>query len=72
MRALHDRGVAHMLVTHVRSLGTLVDPAVARVSMEARTQFTEHAKIGFVCTFVSAVEHVVKIRTGSEGRDAWR
>ena len=49
VRALHDAGVAHMAVTHVESLGSLVDPAIVRVSMEAGTRYMEHAKIEFVC-----------------------
>ncbi len=48
VRALHDAGVANMAMTHVRSLGGLVDPARVRVSMEAGRAYTEHAMFEFV------------------------
>lgn len=71
VRALHDAGVAHMAVTHVRSLGTLVDPEHVHVSMEAGTQYTEHAKIEFVCAEPEADELVARVRqqarTGAAG-----
>ncbi len=49
VRALHDAGVAIMAMSHVQSLGSLVDPAHVRVSMEAGTACTDHAKIELVC-----------------------
>ncbi len=38
-----------MAMTYVRSVGSLVDPADVRVSLEAGTAYTEHVKIEFVC-----------------------
>lgn len=71
VRALHDGGIGHLVVTHVHSLGKQVDPATVRISMEAGTRYTEHAKIEFVCT-APEVDHFVilireQARTGERG-----
>jgi nitrogen regulatory protein PII len=77
MRALHDAGVAHIVVNHVQSYGSGVDPKHLRLSMEAGTQYTENAKMhtgapGDGIIFVSPVERAFKIRTRTEGREALR
>jgi nitrogen regulatory protein PII len=47
--ALHEAGVSHMTLTHVRSLGSGVDPGRKRISLEAGEWYTEKAKLDFVC-----------------------
>lgn len=49
VRALRDAGVARMTITHVWSLGSGVDPEDFRVSFETGTQYTDKAKLEFVC-----------------------
>lgn len=71
VRALQDAGVPHMTVTHVRSLGTGVDPHHKRVSLETGGWYTEKAKIEFVCA-EGEVEALVRsllenARTGERG-----
>jgi nitrogen regulatory protein P-II 1 len=50
VHALRRAGVPRMTVTHVRSLGTGVDPKHAGISWEAGTLYTEKAKLEFVCS----------------------
>ncbi len=50
VHALRDAGITHMTITHVRSLGSGVDPQAARLSMETGTWYTEKAKLEFVCS----------------------
>lgn len=49
MRALRTAGVSHVVVNHVESHGSGVDPGHWRISMEAGSQYTKNAKIEFVC-----------------------
>lgn len=71
MRALRIAGVAHVVVNHVESYGSDVDPGHWRISMEAASQYTENAKIEFVCPEDKADELVRVIeqqaRTGAPG-----
>ena len=48
--ALRAAGVTHMTVTHVQSLGSGVDPDDFSISFETGTQYTEKAKLEFVCS----------------------
>ena len=69
--ALHDAGVSHLTVTHVRSFGSGVDPDERRMSLEVGEWYTEKAKIEFVCA-APDVETLVGIvvgagRTGDPG-----
>lgn len=71
VRALRDAGVPHMTVTHVRSLGSGVDPEHMRVSLETGGWYTETAKIEFVCA-EREVDRLVRsvqdnARTGKRG-----
>lgn len=71
MRALRDAGVSHVVVNHVESYGTGVDPGHWRISMEAGSQYTESAKIEFVCA-ADKVDELVGVieqhaRTGAPG-----
>ena len=71
MRALRDAGVAHVVVNHVQSFGSGVDPQHWRLSMEAGGQYSEHAKLEFVCA-EDEVDEFVRIiqqqgRTGTRG-----
>lgn len=71
VRALHDAGVPHMTVLHVRSFGSGVDPDDRQLSLEAGEWYTEKAKLEFVCSeaevdvLVPIIE--VKARTGKPG-----
>lgn len=49
MRALRAAGVSHIVVNHVESYGSGLDPSSWRISMEAGSRYTENAKIEFVC-----------------------
>ena len=60
MRALHDAGVAHVVVNEVRSFGSGVDPRHWRLSMDAGAQYTDNAKLEFVCP-EGDVDRLVKI-----------
>ncbi|MGH7458154.1 MAG: P-II family nitrogen regulator [Longimicrobiaceae bacterium] len=50
VHALRDAGVTHMTITHVKSLGSGVDPDHVRISFETGTKYTETAKLEFVCS----------------------
>lgn len=71
MRALRGAGVEHVVVNHVQSYGSGVDPRHWRLSMEAGTQYTENAKMEFVCAEDEVDELVGVIqqhaRTGAPG-----
>lgn len=71
LRALRDAGVAHVVVNHVQSFGSGIDPQHWRISMEAGTQYSEHAKMEFVCAEGEVDEFVRVIRqhahTGAPG-----
>ncbi len=47
--ALKDAGVPRLTVSHVRSIGSGVDPKRHELSLELGTQYTEKALIQFVC-----------------------
>lgn len=49
VRALHEAGVPHVTVSHVRSLGSGVDPERRKMSLEAGEWYQENAKLEFVC-----------------------
>lgn len=71
VRALQDAGVPHLTVTHVRSLGSGVDPDNQRMSLETGGAYTEKAKLEFVVA-EPETERVVAIilraaRTGEAG-----
>lgn len=71
LRALHDAGVPHMTVLHVRSFGSGVDPDDRQMSLEAGEWYTEKAKIEFVCA-EAEVDVLIPIieasaRTGQPG-----
>lgn len=71
MRAVHDAGVTHVVVSDVRSFGCGVDPRKWRLSMDAGAQYTDNAKLEFVCA-EGDVERLVWIiqrhaRTGQPG-----
>ena len=69
--ALRQAGIRHMTVTHVKSLGTGVDPKHLRVSFETGTEYTETTKLEFVCaaddvdTLLPLIE--LHARTGEPG-----
>lgn len=71
VRALHEAGVPHMTVIHVRSFGSGVDPDDRQISLEAGEWYTEKAKLEFVCSegdvdmLMSIIE--VNARTGQPG-----
>lgn len=69
--ALHDAGVAHLSIIHVRSFGSGVDPDDRGMSLEAGAWYTEKAKLEFVCAEPDAPELVEVIRraahTGQPG-----
>lgn len=71
VRALRDNWVARMKITHVRSLGSGVDPRRQSVSFEAGTTYTETAKLEFVCSEPELEQLVPLIRahalTGEKG-----
>lgn len=48
VRALEEAGVAHLLICHVHSLGTGVDPEDFRVSFEEGSTYTEKCKVEVV------------------------
>lgn len=50
VHALRGAGVTHMTITHVRSLGSGVDPDHVRISFETGTTYTEKTKLEFVCS----------------------
>lgn len=71
VHALRAAGIVHMTVTHVRSLGSGVDPDDFRISFETGGQYTEKAKLEFVCS-APEVDTVLPIieanaRTGDQG-----
>lgn len=63
VRALRDVGVPHMTVTHVRSLGSSVDPEQMRILLETGGWYTETAKIEFVCAERDVDRLVARCRT---------
>lgn len=69
--ALHEAGVSHLTVTHVRAFGSGVDPDERRMSLEAGEWYTEKAKLELVCTAPDApalVDVIVKAgHTGEPG-----
>ena len=71
IRALRRAGVPHMTVTHVRALGSGLDPKHFGVSWEAGTLTTDTAKLEFVCAEadVDALVMVLRARawTGEAG-----
>ncbi len=71
MHTLHDAGVNHVVVSHVQSFGSGVDPKHWRLSMDAGGQYTDHAKLEFVCaeTDVDRLAALVraKAHTGEPG-----
>ena len=71
VEALRAAGITHMVLTHVRSLGSGVDPEQFGISFEAGTQYTEKAKLEFVCS-APEVDLLIPLieanaRTGREG-----
>ena len=71
VRALQDAGVPHITITHVRSLGSGVDPDHQRMSLETGGAYTEKAKLEFVVA-EAEVERLIAIilrtaRTGEAG-----
>lgn len=60
--ALHDAGVSHVSITHVRSFGSGVDPDERRMSLEAGEWYSEKAKLEFVCASPAASKLVDVIR----------
>lgn len=71
LRALHSAGVAHVVANEVRSFGSGVDPQHSRLSMEAGEQYSDHAKLEFVCP-ENDVDRLIdeicrKARTGAAG-----
>lgn len=71
VRALQDADVPHLTVTHVRSLGSGVDPEHMRISLETGGWYTEKVKLEFVCAepdvdgLIAAMVHAA--RTGEPG-----
>lgn len=63
MRALHDAGVSHVVVSDVRSFGSGIDPRRWRLSMDAGSQYSEHVKLEFVCADEMVDRHMAVIRT---------
>ncbi len=49
MRSLHDGGVAHVVVSEVKSFGSGMDPKHSRLSMEAGGPYSTRSKLEFVC-----------------------
>lgn len=70
VRALRDSGIEHMTVSHVRSLGSGVDPRHERVSFEAGTTYTEKAKLEFVCSEPEVERLVPVIRAQAHTGDS--
>lgn len=71
VRALQDSGVPHLAVTHVRALGSGVDPDHERISLETGGAYTEKVKLEFVCAKPD-VERLITVlveaaRTGERG-----
>ena len=71
VRALHDAGVPHVTLTHIRSLGSGLDPENQRMSLEAGEWYTESAKLEFVCS-EPEVDRLLQVirrgaRTGERG-----
>ena len=71
VHALRAAGIAHMTITHVLSLGTGVAPDDFGISFETGTQYTDHAKLEFVCS-AREVDTLLPIiqrnaRTGHQG-----
>lgn len=71
VRALQDAGVPHLVVTHVRALGSGVDPDHERISLETGGWYTEKVKLEFVCAQPDLerliAELVAAARTGERG-----
>lgn len=71
VRALQDSGVPHLTVTHVRSLGSGIDPDDRRISFETGGWYSDSVKLEFVCAepevdgLVAAL--VENARTGEPG-----
>lgn len=71
VHALREAGVRHMTISHVRSLGSGVDPKDFGISFETGTTYTEKAKLEFVCpepevnTLIPILESAA--RTGEPG-----
>lgn len=49
VKALEEAGAARILICHVHSLGTGVDPEDYRVSFEEGTTYTEKSKVEVIC-----------------------
>lgn len=69
--ALHDAGVSHLTITHVRAFGSGVDPDERRMSLEAGEWYTEKAKLELICP-EQRVEGLIDVivraaRTGNPG-----
>ncbi|NIM50969.1 MAG: P-II family nitrogen regulator [Gemmatimonadales bacterium] len=56
--ALKEAGVPRLTVTHVRSVGSGVDPKNTKFSLELGTGYTEKALVQFVCD-ARRVEYLV-------------
>lgn len=71
VHALREAGVTHMTITHVHTVGSLVDPEKVRISFESGTTYTEHAKLELVCPEpeVNRLIEVIETaaRTGDQG-----
>lgn len=63
LRALRDAGVSHVVVNDVHSFGSGVDPRHWRLSMDAGAQYSEHAKLEFVCADEDVDQRVATLRT---------
>lgn len=71
VHALRDAGITHMTLSHVRSLGSGVDPTDAKISTESGSWFTESVKLEAHCP-APDVERIVRVlnesaRTGHPG-----
>lgn len=46
---LKESGVPRLTVQHVRAIGSGVDPASARISLEEGTEYADKAMVRFIC-----------------------
>lgn len=71
VQALEGSGVRNLTVSHVRSIGSGVDPKHFGISFETGTTYTEVAKLELVCAESEADALVDRIRgaahTGEQG-----